>query len=93
MLGTAEAAPYCQSETRGAIVAAGMALKLSTDNARRAATAPACADPHFHVWVDSGLALIAQPPRHGPGQIPRNEMPAVPLPLHNQADQEAPEAL
>ena len=39
-----------------------MALKLSRDNARRAATEPASTDPHFHVWVDSELALIAQAP-------------------------------
>ena len=48
-----------------------MALKLSRDNARRAATEPASTDPHFHVWVDSGLALIAQPPRFNTRQAAR----------------------
>ena len=41
---------------------AGMALKLSPDNARRAATEPASTDPHFHVWVDS----IVRPPSEVP---------------------------
>ena len=73
---------------------AGMALKFSRDNARRAATEPASTDPHFHVWVDSGTradcpapalrdpargAASGDPTRDGPGEVPRNEMPAVPL--------------
>ena len=43
---------------------------MISEDSRR--TEPPADAPHFHVWTDRGLVMIAQPPRFGSSAAGRN---------------------
>ena len=44
--------------------------RLISEDSRR--TEPAADDPHYHLWTDRGLVMIAQRPRFGSSAAARN---------------------
>ena len=52
--------------------------KLISDDTRR--TEPPATGPHYHVWVDAGNVLIAQPPRFGSSAAGRKAAARAGLP-------------